>query len=225
MIPLFRNVPPSSKYTVLCLGAHSDDIEIGCGGTLLHLLRTRRQVEVVWVVFSADRNRRKEALASANGLLDKAERKHVVVKSFRESFFPYAGDRIKMFFETLKRDVHPDLVFTHYREDLHQDHRIINQLTWNTFRDHLILEYEIPKYDGDLGVPNFYVPIDAALAKAKAAHIVKRFPSQQSKQWFSEDTFLALLRLRGIEANSRSRYAEAFYSRKLVVEWGSRSNE
>jgi LmbE family N-acetylglucosaminyl deacetylase len=217
MIPLFPKLAPGSKPTVLCLGAHSDDIEIGCGGTLLHLLKTHTSVEVVWVVFSANRDRRKEALGSATRFLADAPRKTVIVKTFRESFFPYQGQAIKRYFEQLKQIYTPDLIFTHYREDLHQDHRVINEFTWNTFRSHRILEYEIPKYDGDMGVPNLFVSLTETLAKKKAQYIVQGFPSQQGKQWFTDDTFLALLRLRGIEANSSGRYAEAFYSRKWVV--------
>ena len=218
MIPLFQSPTPVSKYTVLCLGAHSDDIEIGCGGTLLHLLNTHTNVEVIWVVFSANRDRRKEALASATRFLADASKKTVIVKTFRESFFPYCGQPIKRYFEQLKRKVTPDLIFTHYRDDLHQDHRVINEFTWNTFRSQRILEYEIPKYDGDMGIPNFFVALPDAQANRKTKYIVQGFPSQWGKQWFTSDTFLALLRLRGIEANGSGRYAEAFYSRKWVVE-------
>jgi len=217
MIPLFPKATPGSKPTVLCLGAHSDDIEIGCGGTLLHLLKTHPDVEVTWVVFSANRDRRKEAIGSATRFLADASRKTVIVKTFRESFFPYHGQAIKRYFEQLKQMCTPDLIFTHYREDLHQDHRVINEFTWNTFRSHRILEYEIPKYDGDMGVPNFFVSLPETLAKRKTQYIVQGFPSQQGKHWFTDDTFLALLRLRGIEANGSGRYAEAFYSRKWVV--------
>ncbi|MEQ1681202.1 MAG: PIG-L deacetylase family protein [Nitrospira sp.] len=217
MIPLLQKSTPGSKCTVLCLGAHSDDIEIGCGGTLLHLLNTYPDAEVVWVVFSANRVRKKEALMSASRFLAGAAKKTIIVKTFRESVFPYCGQSIKRYFEQLKQKVSPDLVFTHYRDDLHQDHRVINQLTWNTFRRQCILEYEIPKYDGDMGIPNFFVSLPDLLAKRKAAYIIQGFPSQHGKQWFSSDTFLALLRLRGIEANGSGRYAEAFYSRKWVV--------
>lgn len=218
MHPLLQVKKPKSEYQVLCLGAHADDIEIGCGGTILRLLEANKQVAVHWVVFSANKERRREAVASATRFLVKAAKRTITVKSFRESFFPYCGERIKEFFERLKEEVSPDVIFTHHRDDLHQDHRAINEFTWNTFRRHLILEFEIPKYDGDLGVPNLFVPIEESLARTKARHIVTGFPSQQKKQWFSEDTFLALLRLRGVEANGESRYAEAFYCRKLVVE-------
>lgn len=217
-MPFFENSGSGSRHTVLCLGAHADDIEIGCGGTLLRLLNTYPNMEVVWVVFSANRKRRKEAMESATRFLAGASRKTVIVRSFRESFFPYRGEAIKGYFEQLKKTCNPDLVFTHYRYDLHQDHRVINQFTWNTFRNHHILEYEIPKYDGDMGVPNMFVPLTIELAKKKTEYLIKGFPSQQGKQWFTEDTFLALLRLRGIEASGGGRYAEAFYSRKWVIE-------
>ena len=217
MIALFQKNVPGWRYTVLCVGAHSDDIEIGCGGTILHLLRAHPGIEVIWVVFSASRHRRKEAEVSARRFLAGASQKSVIVKSFRESHFPYCGQKIKQYFEHLKRDANPDLIFTHYRHDLHQDHRIINELTWNTFRSHRILEYEIPKYDGDLGVPNFFVSLPEALGKLKAQYIIEGFPSQRVKKWFTEDTFLALLRLRGVEANGSGHYAEAFHSRKWVV--------
>lgn len=213
----FAGSPSGSKYTVLCLGAHADDIEIGCGGTLLHLLKAYPDVQVVWVVFSANQKRRKEAVASASRFLTGSSSRTVIVKNFRESFFPYSGEAIKRYFEQLKKKCNPDLVFTHYRDDLHQDHRVINQFTWNTFRRHRILEYEIPKYDGDLGVPNVFVPLTDAQAQQKAEYLIKGFPSQRDKQWFTGDTFLALLRLRGIEASGVGRYAEAFYGRKWVI--------
>lgn len=203
---------------VLCLGAHSDDIEIGCGGTILRLLEQRDNIEVVWVVFSAGATRKAEAQKSAKQFLHLATRNEVVVKNFRESFFPFKGEAIKAFFEDLKKRFVPDVIFTHYRHDQHQDHRVISDFTWNTWRNHLILEYEIPKYDGDLGVPNAFVPLDNAIVKRKIGLLLGSFKTQQTKQWFSEDTFLSLARIRGIECNSPDRYAEAFYCRKSTLQ-------
>ena len=212
--PAFRR---TANLSVLCLGAHSDDIEIGCGGTILRLLQTSRNCQVTWVVFCADAARKREAVTSAKRFLSGAKASTIITKAFKESFFPYRGERIKAFFEQLKTRVAPDLIFSHYRHDLHQDHRMISELTWNTFRSHLILEYEIPKYDGDLGQPNVYVPLSEELCDAKVRYLVEGFSTQRSRQWFTEDTFHALLRLRGIEANGTSRYAEAFYGRKMVI--------
>jgi LmbE family N-acetylglucosaminyl deacetylase len=201
---------------ILCLGAHSDDIEIGCGGTLLKLAGEHDRIEVLWVVFSAEGTRSKEARASARSFLDGVSRRKIVVKNFTGSYFPFEGDQIKSYFEQLK-PFNPDLVFTHYRDDRHQDHRTLSDLAWNTFRRHMILEYEIPKYDGDLGVPNFFVPIEERLSRQKVASICKLFQTQNNKHWFTEDTFLSLMRLRGIECASPTKYAEAFYCRKIVV--------
>ena len=203
---------------VLCLGAHSDDIEIGCGGTLLHLLAAHRQVDLTWVVFSSGARRKAEALKSARQFLQRADRSTVIVKNFPGSFFPFKGERIKTFFERLKAQCAPDVIFTHYRHDLHQDHRVICDFTWNTWRNHLILEYEIPKYDGDLGIPNAFVPLSEAMVKQKVRILMSIFTTQRSKQWFSEDTFLSLARIRGIECNSPGRYAEAFYCRKTLLQ-------
>ena len=202
---------------VLCLGAHSDDIEIGCGGTVLRLLKMYPNAEMWWVVFSAAGSRHREARNSAHAFLKGASKSKVVLKRFRESYLPFRGEEVKEFFESIKRSFSPDVVFTHYRHDLHQDHRVISDFTWNTFRNHLVLEYEIPKYDGDLGVPNTFVPLDSATCQAKVQHLLTHFQTQRGKHWFSEDLFLSLLRLRGMECNASSRYAEAFYSRKLVL--------
>lgn len=199
---------------LLFLGAHSDDIEIGCGGTILRLTKSNPELEVIWVVFGADGNRRREARLSAQLFLKDAGRSRIVLKRFRTSFFPAQEELIKKSFETLKRSFNPDIVFTHYREDRHQDHRLLSNLTWNTFRNHFILEYEIPKYDGDLGIPNLFVPLDQAVCRRKVQHLCRIFGTQKSKHWFSEDTFLALMRLRGVE--SASRYAEAFHCRKMT---------
>lgn len=201
----------------LFLGAHCDDVEIGCGGTLLRLLQDYPQLSVVWVTFSGSDAREKETRAAAARLLRKAQAPRVIVHRFRNGYFPWAGAEIKDAFELLKREVEPDIIFTHLRGDLHQDHRIINELTWNTFRDHLILEYEIPKYDGDLGAPNFFIPLDAAHCDEKVETLMSCFPSEAGKHWFSRETFMGLMRLRGMECNASSGYAEAFYSRKLVI--------
>jgi LmbE family N-acetylglucosaminyl deacetylase len=202
---------------VLVLGAHADDIEIGCGGTILTLASADPPPAFHWVVFSADDEREQEARRGAGLFLRGACRQEVLVKRFRDGFFPYAGAEIKEYFEQLKRRVAPDLIFTHYRGDRHQDHRVISELTWNTFRDHLILEYEVPKYDGDLGRPNCYVPLAESVCRAKAEYLEAAFPSQRSRRWFSADTFQGLMRVRGIEAGSAARFAEAFHLHKLVV--------
>lgn len=203
---------------VLCLGAHSDDIEIGCGGTILRLIESYPGLSVSWFVFSSDSTRKAEALSSARLFLRDAQNKRVDVMAFRDGFFPYIGGEIKDVFERIKTEQRPDVVFTHYRDDRHQDHRLISDLTWNTLRNHLILEYEIPKYDGDLGHPNLFVPIAEPLVERKINHLLTGFQSQAGKQWFSEGTFRALLRLRGIECNAPSGYAEAFYARKIGLQ-------
>ena len=208
---------PDGVRRILCVGAHSDDIEIGCGGTLLKLASERPHLDVTWVVLSAEGSRAREARRAASRFLAGVKRKNVVVKRFRTSYFPYDGERIKNYFEGLKA-CEPDLIFTHYRDDRHQDHRVVSDLAWNTFRDHLILEYEIPKYDGDLGVPNCFVPIDEDLARTKVKLVCDTFRTQSDKHWFTEDTFLSLMRLRGIECASRTKYAEAFYCRKFLVQ-------
>jgi LmbE family N-acetylglucosaminyl deacetylase len=201
---------------VLAIGSHADDIEIGCGGTLLDLAEANPKLEVHWVVLSADEERAKEARSSAEAFLERAAETEIVVESFRDAFFPYGGE-VKEFFEELKTRIAPDLVLTHHGSDLHQDHRLVAELTWNTFRDHLILEYEVPKYDGDLGSPNVFVHLDEETCRRKVELILRSFPSQRQRSWFTEDLFLALMRLRGMESNSPSGFAEAFYGRKLVV--------
>jgi LmbE family N-acetylglucosaminyl deacetylase len=201
---------------VLCLGSHSDDLEIGCGGTLLKLVGGRENPDVRWIVFSAADQRAAEARAGAAKFLQGVDHQ-VELQSFRDGFFPYVGYEVKQFFEQLKQRFSPDVIFTHYRDDRHQDHRLISDLTWNTFRDHLILEYEIPKYDGDLGSPNVFVHLDAATSRRKAESIVDVFQTQHNRHWFTEDTFLSLMRLRGIESGAPGGYAEAFYCRKTVL--------
>jgi LmbE family N-acetylglucosaminyl deacetylase len=202
---------------VLCLGAHADDIEIGCGGTILSLLEAQPSLAVTWVVFSAAGARIDEARRSADAFLAGTPAKTVQVHGFRDGFFPHDGVRIKETFEQLKTSVKPDIVFTHYRDDLHQDHRVLSELTGNTFRDHLVLEYEIPKYDGGLGSPNLFVPVPEAHVRGKTERLLRHFPTQATKRWFTEDLFRGLMRLRGMECNSPSNFAEAFYVRKIVV--------
>jgi LmbE family N-acetylglucosaminyl deacetylase len=202
---------------VLCLGAHSDDIEIGCGGTVLRMIEQSKSVEFYWLVLSANPNRAKEAERSANAFLSGARKKAVVVKCFRDGFLPYLGPPVKECFEELKKVFRPDVIFTHCRHDLHQDHRLVCELTWNTFRDHFILEYEIPKYDADLRSPNFFVPLSEAHARKKVKSLMRYFTTQQNKRWFSEELFYGLMRLRATEAASPSRYAEAFCCRKALL--------
>jgi LmbE family N-acetylglucosaminyl deacetylase len=217
MLNLILGKPAGAAYRLLCLGAHADDIEIGCGGTILSLLKQYHHLIIRWIVFSANEERAREAQASAEAFLEGARDKEITVKNYRDGFFPFVGAQIKDDFESLKRKFSPDLVLTHYRKDRHQDHRLISDLTWNTFRNHLILEYEIPKFDGDLGCPNFFVPLEEWICSRKVRNLVQSFQSQEEKQWFEEETFFAILRLRGMEANSPTRFAEAFYCRKLVL--------
>ncbi len=217
MLNLGIPTTPQTPLRILCLGAHSDDIEIGCGGTIATLLQQYAQVHIRWVVFSASHLRESEARVSAAAFLKPALESEVIVHHFRDGYFPDDHGAIKEQFEALKRSFNPDLVFTHYREDRHQDHRVVSNLTWNTFRNHLILEYEIPKYDGDLGQPNVFVPIEESICQQKVDCLLTCFTSQCEKPWFDEQTFRALLRLRGMEANSPTKMAEAFYGRKLCL--------
>jgi LmbE family N-acetylglucosaminyl deacetylase len=203
--------------SVLAVGCHADDIEIGCGGTLLTLIRSVPDLAVTWVVLCAGGEREEEARASAAAYLQGAGHADVRVYAFRDGFLPYVGGEVKDVFEELKL-VDPDLVLTHTRADLHQDHRLACELTWNTFRDHLVLEYEIPKYDGDLGTPNVFVPLDGSTVDEKLRLLREHYPSQAGKHWFDDDLFRSLLRLRGMEAATR--YAEAFMCRKLAVAVG-----
>ncbi len=201
---------------MLCVGAHSDDIEIGCGGTILRLL-SEYDVDIYWVVLGSSGQRDVEAVNSANKFLMDAKKKNIIIKNFRESCFPYIGEEIKAYFEELKHEVSPDIIFTHYRHDLHQDHRITSELTWNTYRDHLILEYEIIKYDGDLGVPNFYVHLANDICKTKIEIMMESFKTQANKDWFTADAFYSIMRLRGIESKAPEKYAEGFYCRKISL--------
>ena len=209
--------PQDRALRVLCVGAHSDDIEIGCGGTILRLLSECDDAEVHWVVLGSNGERDGEAVASAERFLAGARKKDILVEHFKNSFFPYLGAEIKEFFEKLKMKIAPVIVFTHYRHDLHQDHRLVSELTWNTYRSHLILEYEILKYDGDLGTPNLFVHLDEAVCQRKIQTLMECFGTQRDKDWFTPDAFLSLLRIRGIESRAPGKYAEAFYCRKVVV--------
>jgi LmbE family N-acetylglucosaminyl deacetylase len=202
---------------LLCLGAHCDDIEIGCGGTILKLAAAQREMEVRWIVFSSDEQRKKEALKSADAFLENVVNRKVSVYGLRDGFLPYVGGEVKERFEQLKSEFWPDVILTHYRDDLHQDHRLVSELTWNTFRNHLILEYEIPKYDGDFGSPNIFIPLDESLCRRKIDTILAVFQSQTEKHWFSSELFSSVLRIRGMEANASGGYAEAFYCRKAVL--------
>ena len=207
----------SKPLEVLCLGCHSDDIEIGCGGTLLRIAAEHPGIIFHWLVFSAIGVRQQEARRGAELFTEGGSLHGPVLKSFRDGYMPFLGAEIKDVFEELKPRIQPDLVLTQYREDAHQDHRLISELTWNTFRDHMILEYEIPKYDGDMSQPNFYVPLPDGISQKKVRFLMDIFPSQQTKAWFQESTFLGLMRLRGMECNASSGYAEAFHCRKVVL--------
>jgi LmbE family N-acetylglucosaminyl deacetylase len=201
---------------ILCLGAHCDDIEIGCGGSILRLIDENEKAQVKWVVFTSNEVREKEALTSTSMFLENAIESDIIIEKFKDGFLPYQGERVKEVFEKIKNSFDPDIIFTHYREDLHQDHRLINELTWNTFRNHLILEYEILKYDGDIGNPNFFIPLDEQTADKKTELILANYHSQRDKNWFDKETFLSMLRLRGVE--SASKYSEAFYLRKAILQ-------
>jgi LmbE family N-acetylglucosaminyl deacetylase len=212
---LFGGARPVER--VLAIGCHADDIEIGCGGTLLRLAAMYPEAEVLWVVLTADAARADEARRSSADFTKGFGSARVLLGGFRDGFLPYEGGAVKEFFEALKDEIVPDVIFTHQRGDLHQDHRLACELTWNTFRDHLVLEYEIPKYDGDLGAPNVFVHLDEPTVNRKIELLLAHFGSQSERRWFKDDLFRALLRLRGMESNSPSGQAEAFYSRKLVL--------
>jgi len=217
MLRFDYSISKGHPLNILCLGAHSDDIEIGCGGTILRLLSEYDDVSVHWVVLGSSGQRDGEAAGSAEHFLQDAKKKTVIIETFKDSFFPYVGEDIKRFFEQLKTSISPDIIFTHYRNDLHQDHRLISELTWNTYRNHLILEYEILKYDGDIGTPNLYVHLDDTLCQKKIKFIMDSFKTQREKDWFTPDAFLSLLRIRGIESRAPGQYAEGFYCRKIVL--------
>jgi len=218
-VPLLQpfTLAACESLSVLVLGCHSDDIEIGCGATLLGIAQRHPHAEVTWAVLSAEGERGDEATASARAFTEGTARLDLRLESFRDGYFPYHGAAVKDWFEDLKSSVEPDVVFTHHGQDRHQDHRLVAELTWNTFRRHLILEYEVPKYDGDLGSPNVFVPLDEEVVAKKMELLRRQFASQSSRHWFDEEVFRALLRLRGMEAAPPTRYAEAFYGRKLAL--------
>lgn len=216
MISITTLTERQHPLSVLCLGAHADDIEIGCGGTILRLARELPGLAVRWIVFSGAGSRAAEARSSGAAFLEAVSQKQVEVLNFRDGYFPFHGTEIKDHFEAIKRDFNPSLIFTHWQGDAHQDHRLVAELTHNTFRDHLVVEYEIPKYDGDLGNPVFFVPLTTTQIQQKVDLIGRHFSSQHGRTWFSEDTFRAMARLRGIGCNAPEKLAEAFYVRKII---------
>jgi LmbE family N-acetylglucosaminyl deacetylase len=210
--------PSTGLNHILCLGAHCDDIEIGCGGAMLRLLGEHPQAQVRWIVFGgADAARAAEATAAAQAVMGTGLHRQITILPFRDSHFPSQRQAIKDEFEEIKKAFSPDLIFTHCAQDAHQDHRLICEFTWNTFRDHCVLEYEIPKYDGDLWRANTYIPLDDATARKKIQVLMDHFPSQTKRVWFTPDTFRATLRLRGIECNAPGGWAEGFRARKMVL--------
>jgi LmbE family N-acetylglucosaminyl deacetylase len=217
MMKLNLGASTDGPLKVLCLGAHSDDIEIGCGGTILRLIDQYPKCTFHWVVFSAIGVRRSEAQQAAEWFAGPQRLEQILLKEFRDGFMPFNGSEIKTTFEELKQSVAPDLILTHHRRDAHQDHRLLSELTWNTFRNNFILEYEIPKYDGDLGQPNAFIPLESEICAKKIRYLMDAFSSQRDKKWFEESTFYSLMRLRGMECNAPSGYAEAYYCRKFIV--------
>ncbi len=205
------------RPVVLCLGAHPDDIEIGCGGTVLQLAAALPRAEWHWLVLTGNALRHEEARQSARRFLGEGAETGLHLESFRDGFLPWEGAAVKERFESLKREIRPDLIFTHHRHDRHQDHRLVGELTWNTWRDHLVFEYEIPKYEGDLGQPQSYVPLDAGIAEKKADAVIELFPSQKEREWFDRELLLGLMRVRGAECNAPSRHAEAFHVPKWTI--------
>jgi LmbE family N-acetylglucosaminyl deacetylase len=216
MIRLDLDLQDTQKLKILCLGAHSDDIEIGCGGTILRLADEYPTCEINWIVFNAIGRRKREAEHAAQ-LFAGSHLKEPLLKEFQDGFMPYVGHEVKSVFEQELKQISPDLIFTHNGNDAHQDHRLISELTWNTFRNQLILQYEIPKYDGDLGRPGFFVPLQTEICERKVGYLMDAFKSQQTKHWFQPEMFRSLMRLRGMECAATSGYAEAFYCRKLVI--------
>lgn len=217
MLPLALGRSEGAPLRLLAIGAHPDDIEIGCCGTILKLMDEEAVSAICWVVLSGEGERAQEARASAEAVLSRVPEKRLILREFRDGFFPYDGGEIKAFFESLKSEFSPDVILTHQRADLHQDHRVSCELTWNSFRDHLILEYEVPKYDGDTGAPNLFVTLGEDSCRRKVEHLMTHFATQRPKRWFKEELFSGLLRLRGMECNSPTSYAEAFYCRKAVL--------
>ena len=217
MIRLRSIAKENRPLRLLCIGAHSDDLEIGCGGTILSWIKELPFLEVTWAVIAADSDREVEARRSAKALLRGADAVRMHFGQFQDGFLPAHFAKVKAFFEDLKRIENPDVIFTHGLDDRHQDHRLIGELTWNTWRDHLIYEYEIPKYEGDLLQLNAYVPLTKSVAHRKAAHLIRYFGSQRSKDWFREEVFMAQMLIRGVECRAPSGYAEAFNARKFVL--------
>ena len=204
---------------ILCLGAHCDDIEIGCGGTILSLIQKHVNIKITWVVFSSTPSRKLEAEKGAQLFTEGAKDIDLHIFEFRDGFLPYEGEAVKEAFEQIKQEISPpDIIFTHYRHDLHQDHRQVSELTWNTWRNHTIFEYEIPKWDGDMGRPNSFVHLDQKTGKKKLALLQEAYNTQQSKAWFTDDLFWSLMRIRGMESNSPSTISEAFHARKTVLD-------
>ncbi|HYW35661.1 MAG TPA: PIG-L deacetylase family protein [Balneolaceae bacterium] len=210
-------MPRKEGLKILLLGAHCDDIEIGCGGTLLKMIEDYDINQIKWVVFTSNVDRKKEAVSSANEFLETIPNADITVFDYQDGYMPSAWPRIKDEFESIKKDFTPDIIFTHYRDDLHQDHRVVNELTWNTFRNHLIFEFEIPKYDGDLGTPNLFFTLQEEQVKQKNKIIFDNFKSQLNKQWFDEELLNAIMRMRGVECASETKYAEAFHTRKVII--------
>ncbi|MEL6456676.1 MAG: PIG-L deacetylase family protein [Cyanobacteria bacterium J06621_15] len=216
MINLNFNQTEESELKILCLGAHCDDIETGCGGTILKLIEEYSNITVYWVVFSSSELRAQEAIISSNAFLKEVSHKKIIIKNFEDGLLYFQYRELHELFEELKQEFSPDLIFTHYRQDKHQDHRLISDFTWNTFRNHLILEYEIPKHDEDLGLPNLFVHLDEAVCHRKIQYIMDAFYTQNNKQWFTEENFRSILKIRGIESSSPSHYSEAFHCRKII---------
>jgi LmbE family N-acetylglucosaminyl deacetylase len=217
MLQLAFDKARRKRLQILALGAHCDDIDIGCGASMLSLLERHADAEVTWVAFGSTPIREREFRASAKRFLRRAGKVRVLVHSFRDGFFPAQYSAIKEVFESLKQLPNPDLVFSHHRPDLHQDHRIVAELTWNTFRNHLILGYEIPKYEGDLTTPSAYLPLSLAQVERKISILWDCYRTQRGKKWFTADTFRAMMRLRGIESGSETGWAEGFHVSKFLL--------
>lgn len=213
----FNSNKEEKELNILLLGAHCDDIEIGCGGTILKICKDYKVNKIKWVVFASNKVRKKEAIECAERFLEAIPNKEIIVLEYRDAFLESSKVEIKHFFETIKKDFIPNIIFTHCRNDRHQDHRLISDLTWNTFRNHFILEYEIPKYDGDLGQPNFFTHLDKEIVEKKIKYLLESYQSQKNKHWFDTETFYSIMRIRGIESASLHKYSEAFYSRKIVL--------
>jgi len=217
VLALTLGSPRNRRLEILCIGAHCDDIEIGCGGSLLALQKQYPQCRIHWLVLTSIPSRRQEAMTAMKKLVRVAARGNVRICELQDGFLPACFADAKTQFEAMKRLVDPDLIFTHHEFDRHQDHNLASEMTWQTFRDHMIWEYEIPKYDGDLVTPNLYVPLNASLAVRKVNVIVRTFRSQGMKSWFSAENLLAAMRIRGLESRASSGFAEAFHCRKLVM--------